>query len=160
KATSAAKPVVMSLLSTLAPSPPPVPAADTENATAAPAPPGRTVYLAEVTEDLDEARDDVRRYHIDAGYGVVPRSLYPRDPAAVRVAVDADLARADVYVQLLGPLPGRRLAEGAPSPVALQHERAVAAARPILQWRDRTLDLAVAAARNPLLAGADCLATG
>jgi hypothetical protein len=99
-------------------------------------------FLAEVTDDLDDHREEVRRYLVQAGLAVVPEGMYSREPAAFRAAADGDLARAAVFVQLLSALAGKRL-PGAPRTAAgLQHECAVARGVPVLQWHSRGLDLA------------------
>jgi hypothetical protein len=101
------------------------------------------VYLAEVTEDLEIRRDAVRRHLDQAGFRVLPEAESSRDdPEAYRVAIDADLVRSVVFVQLLSETPGRRLKGSDASYVALQHERAVAVEKRVLQWRRRELDTA------------------
>ena len=47
-----------------------------------------------------------------------------------------------VFVQLLSETPGRRLKGSEASYVAVQHQRALAVGRPVLQWRSRELDTA------------------
>jgi hypothetical protein len=99
------------------------------------------VYLAEVTEDLDTRRDEVRRHFDQAGFGVLPEiDRAHDDPEAYRVAVDSDLARSVGFVQLLSETPGRRFKGSEISYVALQHQRAIAAHKPVLQWRSRQTD--------------------
>jgi hypothetical protein len=99
------------------------------------------VYLAEVTEDLETRRDGVRRHLDQAGFRVLPEAEHPRgDPKAYQGAVDADLARSAAFVQLLSETPGRRFKGSELSYVALQHQRAVAARVPVLQWRSRQAD--------------------
>jgi hypothetical protein len=101
------------------------------------------VYLAEVTEDLETRRDAVRRHLDQAGFRVLPEAERSHDdPDAYRAAVDADLGKSVVFVQLLSETPGRRLKGSERSYVALQHERALAAGKPVLQWRRRELDTA------------------
>src|SRR5262249_52257241 len=101
------------------------------------------VYLAEVTEDLETRRDAVRRHLDQAGLRVLPEANPSRDdPDAYRVAVDADLEKSVVFVQLLSETPGRRFKGSDQSYVALQHERALAVGKPVLQWRRRELDTA------------------
>src|SRR5262249_6486863 len=80
------------------------------------------VFLAEVTDDLDDQREEVRRYLLQAGLAVVPEGIYPRDPAAFRAAAEGDLARARLFVQHLSGLPGKRLPGESQSIVGLQHE--------------------------------------
>ena len=100
------------------------------------------VFLAEVTDDLDDQREEVRRYLLQAGLAVVPEGNYPRDPAAFRAAAEGDLARAKLFVQLLSGLPGKRLPGASQTIVGLQHECAVGRGVPVLQWHARGLDLA------------------
>ena len=100
-----------------------------------------TVYLAEVTEDLETRRDTVRRHLDQAGFRVLPDAEPSRDDyEAYRDSVDDDLARSVLFVQLLSETPGRRLKGADASYVALQQERALAVGRPVLQWRRRELD--------------------
>ena len=101
------------------------------------------VYLAEVTEDLDEHWHTIRRHLDQAGFQVLPEAEPSRvDPAVYRVAVDADLERSVVFVQLLSNTRGRPFKGSEVSYVGLQHERALAIGRPVLQWRSRGLDTA------------------
>lgn len=96
-----------------------------------------TVYLAEVTDDLDEPYEELKRYLEQAGLKILPNSYYPRDPDTFQQAVDADLSQCQLFVQLLSPLPGRK-PRGF---VRLQYERALALGKTLLQWRDPELFL-------------------
>ena len=99
-----------------------------------------TVYLAEVTEDLETRRDTVRRHLDQAGFRVLPDAEPSRDDSeAYRTSVDADLTRSVLFVQLLSETPGRKIKGADVSYVALQQERAVAVGKPVLQWRRREL---------------------
>ncbi|HWE35930.1 MAG TPA: toll/interleukin-1 receptor domain-containing protein [Isosphaeraceae bacterium] len=127
---------------------------------APPRPPGggATVYLAEATDDVDEERDEVRRFLVQFGYEVLPQSLYPRDNAEVyRAAAAADVARCDLFVQILGEFPGKRLPGSEGSLVGLQHECGIQLGKPVLQWRHPDVDLGAvrrkAPAYEPLLNG-------
>ncbi|HEX5869125.1 MAG TPA: toll/interleukin-1 receptor domain-containing protein, partial [Longimicrobium sp.] len=104
-------------------------------------PSGRPVYLADTTDDLDADRDRIRRYLNQAGFRVVPEGWYPRDdPERYAAAAARDMAEARLFVQLLGPVPGRRpptLPEGY---AALQCRLAEAARLEVVQWRPRDLD--------------------
>jgi hypothetical protein len=102
---------------------------------------GPVVFLAEVTDDLDDQREEVRRYLLQAGLAVLPEGIYPRDPAGFRMAAEGDLARAGLFVQLLSGLAGKRLPGGAQTIVGLQHECATGHGVPVLQWHARGLDL-------------------
>ena len=98
------------------------------------------VYLAEVTDDLEVRRDDVRRYLNQAGLRVLPQTLYARDVNGYRMAAEADLRRAILFVQLLSGIRGRKLEGSTTSFVAFQHELAKNLGLPVLQWRPRDLD--------------------
>ena len=103
---------------------------------------GPTVFLAEVTDDLETRREEVRRYLSQAGLDILPQTYYSRDHAAAFAqAMNTDLARCKVFVQLVGPFTGRKslsVQKGYPS---FQHELAQGAKIPILQWRSRDLDV-------------------
>jgi hypothetical protein len=95
---------------------------------------GRTIYLAQVTDDLDEAREQVRRYVEQYGITVLPEGIYPQGGADFAAAVQADLARADAFVQLFGRTPAKRPPDLPQGFDRLQAEMAVARNIPILQW--------------------------
>jgi hypothetical protein len=103
---------------------------------------GPVVFLAEVTDDLDDQREEARRYLLQAGLAVVPEGIYPRDSAAFRMAAEGDLSRARLFVQLLSGLAGKRLPGASQTIVGLQHECAAGRGVPVLQWHARGLDLA------------------
>ena len=111
---------------------------------AAPGPPATaTVYLADVTEDLEDMRDEVKSYLNQAGYSTLPRTIYPTDADGYTAALDADLDRATLFVQLLSELPGRKVRDDGLRRVAMLVDRAARRDPPIpmLQWRSRDLDL-------------------
>jgi len=99
-----------------------------------------TVFLAEVTDDLDSRSGEMRRYFEQAGLKVLPDTLYSWHPEEFERQVDRDLARSVVFVQLLSALAGKRPPALPQGYVRLQHERALEAEIPIVQWRDRELD--------------------
>ena len=95
---------------------------------------GRTILLAQVTDDLDDDREQVRRYVEQYGVTCLPEGVYPQGGEAFTAALDADLARADAYVQLLGRTRARRPPDMPLGYDRLQFERAVKSGLPILQW--------------------------
>lgn len=135
-------------------------------ATAPPAPAAgeTTVFLAEVTDDLDPVREEVRRYLAQMHIRVLPdASVYPRSSADAFIqAVDRDLQTCKLFVQLLSSVAGKRPADGQPTFVELQCERARQAGKPILQWRDPALDLKTVSdtSQSALLQGETVLAVG
>ena len=100
------------------------------------------VFLAEVTDDLIVYRDAVKRYLDQGGIRVLQPEifLYFSEPDTFQQAVDKDLGNSKIFVQLLSNLDGKRL-PGRPSYIHLQYERALKAGKPVLQWRDPSLNL-------------------
>ena len=75
----------------------------------------RRVLLAQVTEDLEDERDQLRRYLEQFGVAVMPTGTYPQGGDAFKAAFEADLSKAGLFVQLLSKQAGRAppdLAEG------------------------------------------------
>jgi hypothetical protein len=98
-----------------------------------------TIYLARVTDDVDDQYQEVRDYLLQQGFRVVPQGDYPQEEARYAEAASKDLTESALFVQLLGSLPGRRLAGAERRHVGIQYELAVKSGRPILRWRSRTL---------------------
>jgi hypothetical protein len=94
-----------------------------------------TVWLADVPDDLDTARSKVRDGLKAEGIAVVPEGDYRALPhAEFQKAAADDLARCDLFVQLLSTTAGRQDADfPAPRP-QLQYQAALAAGKPIMQW--------------------------
>ena len=99
-----------------------------------------TVFLAEVTGDLYEHREQVAEYLTQSGCRVLPAQYYSRTPADFKKAMDQDLCQSAVYAQLLGPYPTPRTANLPQGYEGLQWERALASNKPVLQWRSPDLD--------------------
>src|SRR5215510_7653760 len=104
--------------------------------------PRATVFLAEVTDDLQECRTEVEHYLQQQNVRVLPGTFYYFPTVeALRQAIDADLRASTLFVQLLSPTIPRR-PPGMSTP-QLQYTAAQAVpGLPLLQWRDRKLDLA------------------
>jgi hypothetical protein len=101
-----------------------------------------TVFLAEVTDDLDSERDDVKAYLDQAGIRVLPETWYPRDPIPFEQALDRDLAQCKCFIQLLSELPGKRAPGTLHTYVRMQYDHAKLLGLPITQWRSPELDVA------------------
>jgi hypothetical protein len=100
-----------------------------------------TVFLAEVTDDLEDERDEVRRYLIEKNVRVLPENLYSRNPGQFRASVEKDLKDCSVYVQLLSKVRGKVALPEEKSFSEIQFECARDKGKRILQWRGR--DVAV-----------------
>jgi hypothetical protein len=144
-----------------------VPLAGHQNGTvpAAPVTSGVPVLLAQVTDDLEEERDQLRRHLEQFGVPLLPaQGLWPQGGEAFSGAFAEDLAKAGVYVQLLGPLRGRcppDLPEG-----YVRHQRdaarAAAASRrlPLMLWRRPGAEAAAPSDVAELLASPEVRAQG
>ena len=102
-----------------------------------------SVYLAEVTDDLDPLRDEVQRSLNQYGFNVLPAHWYPREPGEFREAMERELNGCLLFVQLLGPFAGKKPPGAARSYAALQYDIAAQLAQrglPILQWRDPSVE--------------------
>lgn len=97
-----------------------------------------TVLLADTTDDLEAQRTAVRLALEPEGIVVLPEGDYVGlTPQEFEAAIAGDLARADLFVQLLSPTPGRK-PRGFEAPLPqLQYRLASQAKLPMLQWCER-----------------------
>jgi hypothetical protein len=122
-----------------------------------------TVFVAEVTDDLDSQREDLKAYLKQADLQVLSTSLYGyRSAEAFQQALATDLGQCKLFVQLLSSVPGKRPPDSPKSYAALQLESAKAGSSEILQWRSPDLDLSRVMDEQhlTLLQGATVLAIG
>jgi hypothetical protein len=99
-----------------------------------------TVFLAQTTDDMIATRNSVRRHLQGVKVRILPETWYSHDPDTFAQSAKADLARCDVFVQLLGEVAGSRSPDLPHGFNGLQHELALRSGKPILQWRPSTLD--------------------
>lgn len=99
------------------------------------------VLLAQVTEDLDEQRDQVRRHLEQFGLQVLPGGLYPQGGGDFTKAFEADLAKAGMFAQLLGPISGRKPPDLQQGYAQYQFDAAAAKGVPAMLWRRPDIDL-------------------
>jgi hypothetical protein len=130
---------------------------------------GKTVLLAQTTNDLYDERDQIFAYLKQFGVNVLPEGDYLQGGAEFAKAVRADAERADYFVQLLGPYRSNRpsdLKDDTPnaepkSYAQFQYDAAIARGLPVLQWRRPDLDVAaITHWDKPLLEGPTVLAMG
>ena len=105
-----------------------------------PVEPRATVFLAEVTDDLEARREQVRRYLEEAQLQVLPERRH-LEGQAFRDALDPALRCSALFVQLLGAYPGRCPPDIPEGYTRLQLARAQALKLPIMQWHDPTLQI-------------------
>jgi hypothetical protein len=137
-------------------------------ATTAEQPAREVVFLAEVPDDLQDARTEVEQYLAQYGYKTLPDPdtlpyVFP-NAEQLQTALQQDLQQAMLFVQLLNSTnPRRRPGMNTPQ---LQYTAASAMASttalPILQWRAPQLDLSTIAdpAHRSLLDAATVVAMG
>ena len=99
------------------------------------------VLLAEVTDDLDARRDDVRRYLDLAGIGCLPSGSYRLGRADFEPAFLADIEKCEAFVQLLGPNAGKAPPDVPEGFGRLQYDLAKSRNIPIVQWRSPELNI-------------------
>jgi hypothetical protein len=111
----------------------PDPGSEEGNA-AAPSP---AILLAEVTPDLDDARDALATYVEKLDYRVLPAKLYNRGAQEFEEMLDQDLTQAKLFVQLLGQFGTPRTEDLPEGYEGLQLARAQAANVPVLRAYER-----------------------
>ena len=95
------------------------------------------VFLAQVTDDLDEKREELKRYLKDEGYKVLPEENgYPTyEPNEFRSRMEQGLADCLVYVQLLSAVQGKRLSGNNERISNFQFDVAKASGKKLMVWR-------------------------
>lgn len=96
--------------------------------------PSATLFLAEVTADLEEYRHEMKRSLEQQGLRILPDKTYSF--TTLQQSLDQDLSECHLFVQLLSDKTDHFHYP------QFQYERAQAAGLPILQWRDPALSLA------------------
>lgn len=96
-----------------------------------------TVFLSEVTPDLDDSRDAIESYVQKLGYQVLPASYYQRGSKVFTGMLDRDLGQSNLFIQLLGQY-ATRYTEDFPSGYeGLQLDRALVADVPRIRAYER-----------------------
>jgi len=101
---------------------------------------GPAVLLAEVTPDLEEYRNNIRRHLEQDAVRVLPEMYYERAPRAYQEAMEKDLSRTTIFVQLLGQYVTPKTPHLPKGYEGLQLDLAKAAKVPILRWHHQDLD--------------------
>jgi hypothetical protein len=99
------------------------------------------VFVASATDDMESRENELRNHLTQAGIEVLPsaHSRYPTtNLAAYEAAVCKELASCALFAQVLGRVPGKKLAFAPDKRLpALQFELARRLDIPALQWRER-----------------------
>jgi len=99
------------------------------------------VLVAQTTDDLEQEADTLRRYlsQFCGEIEILPENGYSQGGAEFRAEIAADLARADIFVQLLGARAGRAPRDLPEGYTRYQSEAAKSAGVHIMQWRHASL---------------------
>jgi len=113
------------------------------------------IFLATVTEDLEERRTEIIRYFDQQGIQFLPKKTYSIDK--FQQTLDQDLNECRLFVQLLS----EQFPPFFNYPL-LQYQRALAANCPILQWRAPNLNISAVSnvEHQNLLEASTVIATG
>ncbi|MCP4695633.1 MAG: CHAT domain-containing protein [Gammaproteobacteria bacterium] len=116
---------------------------------------GMTVFLAEVSDDLQPRRQALKTALEQQQIKVHPQKFYGfPEKEELHRAMDADLQQADLYVQLLSGVTRQSFPNYHIATPVNQYERAALRADlPLLQWRERDTDEAADDAQRTLLEG-------
>lgn len=120
------------------------------------------ILLGQVTDDLDNQRDEVCRYLAQYDIGVLPATTYPQGSAQFKQAFEKDLSEARLYVQLVGQTPSKRPPDLPEGYLAWQLNRAQQAGMECLNWRSPELNVSTIANEHhrAIVSRADILAMG
>jgi len=99
-----------------------------------------TVYLAQVTDDLEQDRISMKSYLSQYGIAVLPNTWYSQEPIRFKQSVESDLSKCTAFVQLLSSIAGKKPPDLPQGYLHLQFELARAARKSIFQWRNPYLD--------------------
>lgn len=96
-----------------------------------------TIFLAQVTDDLDEKREEIKRYLKDSGYKILPEdNWYAKESFnELREDIKQNLNQSSLYVQLLSNLPGKKILNTENTLVKFQFEMAQTSGKKMLIWR-------------------------
>jgi hypothetical protein len=97
---------------------------------------GTSVLLAEVTDDLETLRQQVRRCLEQAGHKVYLSQSFGKTIHEFQREFQSDLAESSIFVQLLSSIPSRSLEQLPEGYAVWQHRCAQKAGVRIMQWRD------------------------
>jgi hypothetical protein len=90
----------------------------------------------------DHQRRAKRRYLDQAAIAVAPKNAFSLRPEAFRQTVKEGLVAADLFVQLLSDIPGKRPSDLPEGRAKCQLGLALLLGKPVLQWRSTALDMA------------------
>jgi hypothetical protein len=103
---------------------------------------GRLVFLADVTDDVVDVRNEVAAYLSQFGVRTVPDSPLPAEVNSAEQVIGEYYDQAVVFAQVLGKSPGERPNGSNETYASLQWRLVRGGNKACLQWRSPKLDLA------------------
>jgi hypothetical protein len=96
-----------------------------------------TVFLAQVTDDLDDKREEIKGYLKDEGYEILPEENWYQsyEPGKLRENIEQNLTNCTLYMQLLSNLPGKKLPGNTDSISKFQFDIAKTSGKKMMIWR-------------------------
>jgi len=107
---------------------------------------GKTILLAQVTENLELECEELRSYLEQYEHNVLPIETYPQGAETFSQAFAADAAKADLIIQLLDQSEGRIPKDLSVSYPRFQAEIIASMGKPCVRWRRP--DLQISRVRN------------
>jgi hypothetical protein len=103
----------------------------------------KTIVLAQTTDDVEDEVDQLRSFlmQYEDEITILPKIGYPQGGDSFMAAFQADIAQADLFVQLLGKRPGRMPPDLPEGYTRFQSNTAKSAKVLTLQWRRPDLDV-------------------
>jgi hypothetical protein len=105
--------------------------------------PKGNIFLAQVTDDLDERREEIKRYFKDEGYKILPEeNMYSSyETGKLKETMEENFANCLLYVQLLSHLPGKKLPSSNNTITSFQFELAKSSGKKMMIWRSSDIDI-------------------
>ena len=100
-----------------------------------------SIFLADVTDDLEDKRQEIERYLIDFGYEVYPKYDYSLSADEFKKTTRDDIKKCKLFIQLIGKIKGKRPVDLEEGYIKAQFDIAKDEKIEILQWSDNNLDI-------------------
>jgi hypothetical protein len=103
---------------------------------------GKTVLIAQTTDDVEDEAEQLRRFlkQFEEEVTVLPVTGYPQGGEVFKSTFQADLAQSGLFIQILGRRPGRTPPDLPEGYTRFQYEAAKLARTETMQWRHPDLD--------------------
>ena len=99
----------------------------------------KKIFLAEVSDDLEIRRDEIKRYLEDYGYDVYPKHYLPLDGTQYKNGAKTIMKECELFVQILSHIKGRTPHDLLEGYREAQFNIALELNVPIMQWHSKSL---------------------